>query len=72
MPSEEYEHYRLLSSEDLISIIEKKDIEINNIQKKLKEVDKLKYKYYEYNQFHIEEITRLDKIIGKYKKKYNN
>ena len=72
MPNEEYGHYRLLSSEDLISIIEKKDTEINNLQKKLKEVNKLKYKYYEYNQFHIEEITRLDKIIGDYNNNNNN
>ena len=72
MPSEGYGHYLLLSSEELISIIEKKDIDIKNFQKKIKNVNKLKNKYYEYNKFHIEEITRLDKIIGKYKKKYNN
>ena len=67
MPSEEYEHYRLLSSEDLITIIEKKDKEIKNLHMNLKEMKELKNKYTAYNQFHIEEITRLDEIIGKQK-----
>ena len=67
MPSKEYEHYSILSSEDLITIIEKKDIEIMNLSKKLKEVKEVKDKYIAYNKFHMEEITRLDKIIGKQK-----
>ena len=67
MPSEEYEHYRVLSAEDLICIIEKKDIEIKNLHKNIKDTKELKNKYCAYNQFHIEEITRLDEIIGKFK-----
>jgi len=67
MPSEEYKHYRLLSSEDLISMIEKKDADIKILQKNLKDTKELKGKYYAYNQFHIEELSRLDGIIGKYK-----
>ncbi len=68
MPSENYKHYRLLSSDDLIGLIEKKDADIINLQEKLKNANEIKGKYIAYNQFHIEEITRLDKIIGNYKK----
>tara|TARA_Y100000996_G_scaffold4400_1_gene4059 strand:+ start:627 stop:842 length:216 start_codon:yes stop_codon:yes gene_type:complete len=67
MPSKDYEHYRLLSSEDLISMIEKKDSDIKTLQKNLKDTKELKEKYYAYNQFHIEEISRLDQEIGKLK-----
>ena len=55
-----YKHYQLLSVEDLISIIMKKDIEIKHLEKS-------RDMYYEYNKFHIEEITRLDKLIGEYR-----
>ena len=34
MPGKDYDHYLLLSVEDLISMIEKKDKEIMNIKKK--------------------------------------
>ena len=71
MPSDEYKHYLFLTQEDLVSIIEKKEKEIKNILIKLKETNDFKNKYYEYNQFHIEEISRLDKIIGGYKKKFD-
>tara|TARA_Y100000590_G_C15561826_1_gene955082 strand:+ start:788 stop:1003 length:216 start_codon:yes stop_codon:yes gene_type:complete len=67
MPSKDYQHYTLLSVEDLISIIEKKDIEINNLHKNIKETKESRDKYYAFNKFHMEEITRLDKEIGRYK-----
>tara|TARA_Y100001936_G_C16043395_1_gene653085 strand:- start:380 stop:595 length:216 start_codon:yes stop_codon:yes gene_type:complete len=67
MPNKDYEHYNKLSKEDLISMIEKRDTEIKNVQKSLKDANKLKKKYYEYNKFHMEEIVRLDKEIGKLK-----
>ena len=68
MIKEEYGHYLKLSKEDLILLIEKKDTELNNFQKVLKETKESRDKYYSFNKFHMEEITRLDKIIGKYKK----
>ena len=58
-----YKHYLLLSVEDLVSIIKKKDIEI-------KQLEKSRDIYYEYNKFHIEEISRLDKVIGEYRNKH--
>ena len=67
MPNKDYEHYNKLSKEDLISMIEKRDTEIKNVQKSLKDANKLKKKYYEYNKFHMEEIVRLDKEIGRLK-----
>tara|TARA_Y100000817_G_scaffold21384_1_gene15529 strand:- start:3265 stop:3480 length:216 start_codon:yes stop_codon:yes gene_type:complete len=67
MLSKDYSHYNKLTKQDLISMIEKRDIEIKKNQEKLKEVNKLKNEYYNYNKFHMEEITRLDKEIGKYK-----
>ena len=67
MPSKNYEHYNRLSKEDLISMIEKRDIEIKTVQKSLKNANELKKQYYEYNKFHMEEIVRLDKEIGKLK-----
>lgn len=67
MLSKDYSHYNKLTKQDLISMIEKRDIEIKKNQEKLKEVNKLKNEYYNYNRFHMEEITRLDKEIGKYK-----
>ena len=69
MPSKDYDHYRLLSNENLINMIEKKDIEINNLKESLKKTRESRNKYCAYNTFHIEEITRLDKIIGKYVKR---
>ena len=68
MPSKDYDHYFLLSVEDLISMIEKKDKEIMNITKKYQTMKESRDKYAAYNQFHIEEIARLDKQIGNYKK----
>ena len=67
MPSTEYDHYLQLSKENLIITIEKKDNEIKEFQKSLKKMEKLKHKYYVYNKFHMEEISRLDKMIGKFK-----
>lgn len=64
---EKYEHYKLLAVEDLVSCIKRKDIEIKNLKQKVDETNKLKNMYYQYNNFHIEEISRLDKIIGDYK-----
>ena len=69
MSGKKYEHYLLLTQPDLISMIEKKYNEIQSLKLKLKEVKESRDKYCEYNQFHMEEITRLDKIIGDYKKK---
>ena len=68
MPSKDYDHYLLLSVDDLISMIEKKDKEIMNITKKYQTMKASRDKYAAYNQFHIEEIARLDKQIGNYKK----
>ena len=65
MPNKDYEHYNLLSKENLISMIEKRDTEIKNVQKSLEHAIELKKQYYEYNKFHMEEIVRLDKKIGK-------
>ena len=67
MPSKDYEHYNRLSKEDLISMIKKRDTEIKKVQKSLKHANELKKQYYEYNKFHMEEIVRLDKKIGKIK-----
>ena len=67
MPSNDYEHYNRLLKEDLISMIEKRDNEIKKIQKSLKHANELKKQYYEYNKFHMEEITKLDKEIGRLK-----
>ena len=69
MSGKDYKHYLLLTQKDLISMIEKKDNEIQSLKMKLQEVREERDKYCEYNQFHMEEITRLDKIIGGYKKK---
>ena len=69
MSGNDYKHYLLLTQQDLISMIEKKDNEIQSLKLKLEEVREERDKYCEYNQFHMEEITRLDKIIGGYKKK---
>ena len=67
MPNKDYEHYNRLSKEDLISMVEKRDTEIAKIQTVLKLANELKKQYYEYNKFHMEEIVRLDKEIGKLK-----
>ena len=67
MSSDNYKHYILLSPKELISIIEKKDKEIQNFHGTMKRVKEERDKYYQYNNFHIEEISRLDKIIGEYK-----
>ena len=63
----DYEHYLNLSKEDLINVIKKKDNEINGIQQSLKDIGELKKKYYNYNFFHMQEISRLDKVIGELK-----
>ena len=68
MPSKQYDHYRLLTIDNLISMIEKQDIEISNLKKSLKETKESRNQYYEYNKFHMEEITRLDKQIGQNRK----
>ena len=65
MPSDNYQHYLLLTPKDLIQMIENKDNEINLLKQNIKEIKKSRDEYYLYNQFHIEEISRLDKIIGK-------
>ncbi len=72
MSSKEYDHYLLLTPEELISLIEKKDNDIKNYQESFRKMKESRDKYYSYNQFHIEEISRLDKIIGDYKKKIVN
>ena len=69
MPSKDYDHYRLLSIDNLISRIERQDLEISNLKESLKKTRESRNKYCAYNTFHIEEITRLDKIIGKYVKR---
>ena len=69
MSGNDYKHYLLLTQQDLISMIEKKDNEIQSLKMSLQEVKESRDKYCSYNQFHMEEISRLDKIIGGYKKK---
>ena len=69
MSSDNYKHYHLLSVEDLVSFIERKDAEIINLKHELEKSKQSRDTYYDYNQFHIEEISRLDKIIGEYKDK---
>jgi hypothetical protein len=69
MSSDKYKHFHLLSVEDLVSFIERKDAEIINLNKEIEKCKESRDKYYDYNQFHIEEISRLDKIIGEYKNK---
>tara|TARA_B100000214_G_scaffold173039_1_gene124414 strand:- start:433 stop:663 length:231 start_codon:yes stop_codon:yes gene_type:complete len=69
MPSKQYDHYRLLTIDNLISTIERQDLEISNLKKSLKETKESRNQYYEYNKFHMEEITRLDKQIGQYRKR---
>ena len=67
MSIEIYKHYFLLPPPDLISLIENKDEDIKALTDSFKNMKKERDKYYDYNEFHIKEITRLDKIIGKYK-----
>ena len=67
MPDKCYDHYLLLSRDDLILIIEKRDKEIKGLTNSFKNIKKERDKYRDYNQFHMEEISRLDKVIGKYK-----
>ncbi len=62
------DHYLQLSKEELVAMIDIKEIEIENIQDELKMAIEKRDEYYEYNKFHMQEITRLDKIIGQYKK----
>ncbi|MBE18081.1 MAG: hypothetical protein CMH79_04895 [Nitrospinae bacterium] len=59
--------YYKLSKEDLINIIEKKDNEIKNLLENIEVEKGFKDYYLRHNKFHIEEITRLDRIIGQYK-----
>ena len=66
-PTKDYKHFFRLSKEDLISMIEQKDDEIKKLQNSLKNEQSLKIKYNLYNNFHMAEITKLDKIIGKLK-----
>ena len=63
----DYKHFYRLSKEDLIFMIEKKDDEIKQLKSSLKKEQSLKIKYNLYNNFHMGEITKLDKIIGKLK-----
>jgi len=62
------DHYLQLSKEELVAMIDIKELEIENIQAELKKAIEKRDEYYEYNKFHMQEITRLDKIIGQYKK----
>jgi len=62
------DHYLQLSKEELVAMIDIKEIEIENLQDELKMAIEKRDEYYEYNKFHMQEITRLDKIIGQYKK----
>jgi hypothetical protein len=67
MSSDNYKHFLLLSPEELVLIIEKKDKKIQNIEETIKKIKEERYEINEYNNFHIEEISRLDKIIGEYR-----
>ena len=62
------DHYLQLSKEELVAMIDIKEMEIENLQDELKMAIEKRDEYYEYNKFHMQEITRLDKIIGQYKK----
>ena len=61
-----YESYPL---EELICLLKDKDKEIEVLKDNLRTMEESRNTYYLQNKFHIEEITRLDKIIGKYQKK---
>ena len=53
MSSKYYDHYLLLSKENLISMIEKQAIEINQLKQSLEEIKESRNNYYEYNKFHM-------------------
>jgi len=53
MSSDKYKHFHLLSVEDLVSFIERKDAEIKNLKHELEKSKQSRDKYYDYNQFHI-------------------
>ena len=56
-------NYDSYSLEELILLL--KDKEISIIKDDLRTMEGSRNTYYLQNKFHIEEITRLDKIIGK-------
>ena len=62
--NKDYKHFYLLSQDNLISMIETKDDEIKKLKNTLKKEQALKNKIILYNNFHMQEITKLDKIIG--------
>tara|TARA_B100001094_G_C17937007_1_gene673619 strand:- start:76 stop:309 length:234 start_codon:yes stop_codon:yes gene_type:complete len=55
------DNLNLLSKEELIQVIQEQASEFYLMKES-------RDKYFLQNKFHIEEITRLDKIIGEYKK----
>ena len=64
MFSKEYGYYLNLSKETLIETIERHDNKIEELKKNLNKMEELKDKYYKYNKYHMEEVSRLDKQIG--------
>ena len=62
-------NYDSYSLEELIRLLKDKDKEILILKDDLRTMEESRNTYYLQNNFHIEEITRLDKIIGKYLKK---
>ena len=62
-------NYDSYSLEELIRLLKDKDKEIEILKDNLRTMEESRNTYYLQNNFHIEEITRLDKIIGKYLKK---
>ena len=63
------DNYNHLSKDQLLSIIQKKDAEINKLESTLNDMRSSKKYFYSLNQFHMEEISRLDKQIGQFRKK---
>ena len=63
------DNYNHLSKDQLLSIIQKKDAEINKLETNLNDMRASKEYFYSLNQFHMEEISRLDKQIGQFRKK---
>ena len=63
------DNYNHLSKDQLLSIIQKKDAKINKLESNLNDMRSSKKYFYSLNQFHMEEISRLDKQIGQFRKK---
>mgnify|MGYP001341134202 CR=1 FL=1 len=61
--------YTQLSKDQLLLIIQKKNAKINKLETNINDLRASKEYFYTLNQFHMEEISRLDKEIGQFRKK---